>query len=258
MKIWFQTAAPIGKNPTFDSYEKLFVKHAKKVARQDTEIRFSGPDIEVPRVDSSYYLEYINAGQILNNAVLAEKEGFDAFAVTCMRSPVFIEIQEIVDIPVVYTKECALTFSLMFAKKFAFISFSDGSLIRRMDEARRIVFADRLLPGGNIGISMEQLNRAFDSSGPVLKKVEDVSRKAIKEGAELLIPGCCGLSVLLVERGLRDVDGVPILDNVAVLVKMAEMVVDLKKAGICRTRSGLFPSVSAEERTKVRRLFSLE
>lgn len=258
MKIWFQSATPLGRNPIYNRYEEAFLTQVKRAARADTEFKCSGVGVQVPRIDSCYYFEYMNAGQILNNAVLAEKEGCDAFAVTCMRSPVYIEAQEIVDIPVVYIKECALSFSLMFAKKFAFISYADGPLTRRIEETRRIGFNDRLLPGGTIGVSLEQVAKSFDDPGSILTSFEEVSKKAIKEGAELLIPACNCLSVLLAERGLREVDGIPILDMTTLLVKMTETMVDLKKLGISRTRGGLFPSPSKEERSKVRRLFGLE
>lgn len=258
MKIWFQSATPLGRNPIYDRYQEAFLAQVKKAARPDTEVKYSGVDVQVPRIDSCYYFEYMNASQILNNAVLAEKQGCAAFAVTCMRSPVYIEAQEIVDIPVVYIKECALSFSLMYAKKFAFISYADGPLIRRAEETRRIGFTDRLLPGGSIGVSLEEVAKSFDDPDPILRSVQEVSKKAVKEGAELLIPACNCLSVLLAERGLREVEGIPILDNTTLLVKMTETMVDLKTLGTYRTRAGLFPSPSKEERTKVRRLFGLE
>ena len=53
-----------------------------------------------------------------------------------------------------------------------------------------------------------------------------------------------------------EVDGAPIIDGLAAVVKTAEMLVDLKAVGIERSRTGLFVAPNDEEFSKLRDAFS--
>jgi hypothetical protein len=61
--------------------------------------------------------------------------------------------------------------------------------------------------------------------------------------------------MVLVDSGVRDVDGVPILDNVGVVVKMAELLTDLKEMGVTRSKKGFYAALSKQELTDIRRLY---
>jgi hypothetical protein len=54
---------------------------------------------------------------------------------------------------------------------------------------------------------------------------------------------------------VREVDGVPILDCCAAVVKTVEMLVDLDRLGIRRGQTGLFTAPPPNERVKLQHLF---
>lgn len=74
----------------------------------------------------------------------------------------------------------------------------------------------------------------------------------------MLIPSCMCLNMIFAKNGVKDIDGVPILDTVGALVKTAELMVDPKAIGISRSKSGLYAPVSKEELTQVRKLYGVE
>jgi len=76
----------------------------------------------------------------------------------------------------------------------------------------------------------------------------------IAKGADVIVPGEMPLNILLASNGISRVDDVPIIDGLAVTLKMAEMMVDLKSNfGLYQTRKGWFGK--APERERVEQLF---
>ena len=56
----------------------------------------------------------------------------------------------------------------------------------------------------------------------------DSARRAVAAGAEVIIP-CGSHAVLQARRGLREFDGALIIDDLAVLIKMAETAVKIQR-----------------------------
>ena len=74
-----------------------------------------------------------------------------------------------------------------------------------------------------------------------LKLFIEASRRLIEDGAEVIILGCMAVDPVLVlapscaknyPSGLREVDGVPLMNVTALTIKVAEGFVSLKNAGL--------------------------
>ena len=78
---------------------------------------------------------------------------------------------------------------------------------------------------------------------------------AIERGAGAFLMAGNPLNIILAGQILSDVDGVPVVDGLAATVKTAEMLVDLKAAGIERSRAGLFAAPGDEDLAKLRALY---
>ena len=134
MRIWLQSVASLGRNPVWEPYEKVLIKHAQEVARPGTTVDVRGVEIMTAGIDSSHYFEYLNTSQVINNAILAEKEGYDAFALNCMLDPGFFELKEVVDIPIAFALESSCHIACLLAPKFALLAYND-ILKRRVSES---------------------------------------------------------------------------------------------------------------------------
>ena len=73
---------------------------------------------------------------------------------------------------------------------------------------------------------------------PIVQAFTATARKAIALGAEAIIPGQLYLSEAIVRAGVTRIDEVPIVDGLAAVVKMAEVMADFRKLGISVTRRG--------------------
>ena len=90
----------------------------------------------------------------------------------------------------------------------------------------------------------------YSDPGPLIERFQEAARTMIRNtGADVLIGGSMPLSVLLASHGISRVDDVPVVDGLAATIKMAEMMVDLKKSsGLSVSRHGWFNAAPRAER----------
>jgi Asp/Glu/hydantoin racemase len=238
-------------------YEASLRRHLQEIARKGTTVDVHGVDLVIPRMDSCYYFETLNALQIMNKAIQAEKEGYDAVCIGCMRDPGFFELWEILEIPVAFVSQVSMYLACLLSDKFALLGRAKGGLLRVTDRVNRYGLQDRMVPGGYLNATMEELQKGFEEPEPIVKQVIQIGRQLINNGASMIITECNMLNMILVEAGLRDVDGVPILDTTGALIKAAEFMVDLRSIGITRSKNGLFSHMKKEEVVSVQKLYGV-
>jgi len=217
-----------------------------------------GVEVMTTGIDRSHYFESLNTTQIINNAIKAEKEGYDAFALACMLDPGFFELREVINIPVVFSLESCCHVSCLLAPKFAFLAYSDIILRRLTEYVKHYGLGDRLVPSGCFSATLETLQDGFKDPEPLLKGAREVAKKAAEQGADMLISTCGCLNMVLVSNGIKEIEGIPFLDSVGTVVKTAEFLVDLKNIGADRVTRGLYTRVTKEELSAVRKLYKIE
>ena len=101
MKLWCQSCTDMGNNPIWNDYEACLEKHFRRVARAGTEISLHGTRVFSGRTRLYQYDVYLHTSQIIEGAIQAEREGFDAFVQIGMQDYGFLEVREAVGIPVI-------------------------------------------------------------------------------------------------------------------------------------------------------------
>jgi len=238
LRIWYQSLFDAGRLPAYFSGMR---RRARRLAREGVEVDFHGMAEGVyggatPADVVSYpYLASLHNQFILDNALRAEAEGCDVFAIGSVQDPALEEARSLVDIPVVGYGESAMHFACLLGGRFAFIAFGE-----RFDEmldlrAKRLGFADRALPTALMDVDFVQVGAG---SPVLLKKFRESAKALIAQGAQVLIPGQLYLSEAIARAGLTRIDEVPVIDGLAATLKMAEAMADLKRFGISVTRRG--------------------
>ena len=258
MKLWFQSCGNLGTDPAWADYEQSLDRHLRKVARPDTELTLQGVKVWSSGVVTHRYHAYLNTTQIIDKAIQAQHEGYDAFAQTGTLDLGFFEVREAIDIPAVFPIETALHVSTLLAPKVAFLVMNPPFLNFLNEKAKSYGFEGHLTPGGYVNISPGELQASFKNPGSVIEALAAEAKKIGEQGANILI--CAGnpITMLLVEQGLTEIGGVRVLDSLGVLVKMAEMMVDLNKMGINRRNMGVYSPLPAKEIADVREIFGVE
>jgi len=252
MKIWHQSFTDLDSLP---GYADMLAELGRRVCSTGTIVDLHGvlpgtyPEGVAP-VDVGGYrwvLEMIQL-QIVENCLRAEREGYDAVAISCFADPGLELIRSLVDIPVVSSLETALLVSSTIGRRPGLLTLDDAMvriierLVADYGFRERLVGIDHLQPP----LTELDLDKGFSGSPELVERFRVNARRLIAKGADVLIPAEGVLNILMVRNELEEVDGVPVLDSYGALLSMAEMLVHLKeRAGLRVSRSGAYATPPA-------------
>lgn len=241
MRIWYQSLVDTGRT---QSYFDGMAARAKTIARPGTEVHFApmpqgvyGSHVPAEVVIYPYMASLLNQC-ILDNALKAEAEGYDVFAVGSVQDPALEEARSLVDIPVVGYGEAAMHFACLLGSRFAFIAFQAG-FDQMMDlRVQRLGLAARALPTVLMDASFDDVGRALSDPAVLVERFTVAARRAIAQGADAVIPGQLYLSEAIARAGVTRIDEAPVVDAMTATLKMAEAMADFRQQGITVTRRG--------------------
>jgi allantoin racemase len=252
MKIWHQSFTVLEDLP---AYRDAMAAHISKVVRPDTQVEMHG---QLPGTFPSNYpgtdlgflaLGSLHSLQWVLRAVEAERTGFDAYAMATIPNPLIREIRTLVDIPVVGYGEASYHVAAMLGRRFGVLVFIDRMAPLLEDHIAGHGLASCCIGVRPSGLSFQEVLAGYAAPGPVIERFQESARNLIRAGADVIIPGEMPLNVLLAINGVKNVDGVPILDGLAVTMKLAETFADLHKTiGFSHTRHGFFGEKPTAER----------
>lgn len=163
--------------------------------RADTEVDFVNIDYGTASIESEYD-KALAAPFVIKKVEWAEKQGYDAVVISCMGDPGLQGAKQAVSIPVVGPGEAARQIAPILGEKVA-----------------------RVYP---TGLTVLQLVEDAEKTFQVLL---ENGKKALAEGAQVLILGCTGLHGL--GKRLQDALGVPTLEGEGLALSLAQMFVDV-------------------------------
>ena len=250
MKIWVQTATSYGYEPVWDGYGQTLLEQCRRVMRPGVEATVHGMPVMMRDIETYLCVEAPHQMQMFTNMLRAEREGYDAFAITCSEDPFLREGREMLAMPVIGITQTAFHYAALLGDQFAVIA---SSYILHERYRRMLVgygLSGRCLPGPFLlNAREEEMARALADPGPGVDRFMAAARKAIDAGASMLVPLPAFIGTCLYKAGVTEIDGVVILDPVATLIKTAELLADLQAAGVQPSRrEGHFARVPREMR----------
>lgn len=227
MRIWHQSFSDLDRVPV---YRETIVAHAREVLEPGVSVRVHGlkpgtyGDRYAPIHAIRYrYLESLNEAQICEAALVARREGYDAFALGCFHDPALREARSLVDIPVAGLSESCMLVACSLASRFAMVSLNRDQQIQHEELATRYGLAARLAAVVPMepGIDEYMLEAGDDSAAPMVEAFSSACRRAISAGAELIIPGDGFLNEFVYRQRFLAFEGVPVMDALGVLFHYA-------------------------------------
>lgn len=240
MKIWYQSSVPLDGGPIFEDYRKAISDHSKAILPDD-KVDLHGIKKSILEVEYKYFL-YLSKKEIIESTREAERKGYDAIALGCFLDPGLQEARSMVEIQIASMGESSMLFACTLGKKFSIITYNEKLLHAYEDNIHLYGLASRVASLGVMKSDLEMLARAFKNPKPIVDSFLDASERAIHKGAEVVIPGCGLLNLVLVRSRVRTVreSGVPILDCVGLNLLMAQTMAKLCEVSGVRTSRKLY------------------
>jgi allantoin racemase len=246
IRIWHQSFTVLSD---LAAYDEALRAHFRRVARANTVIDMHGmregtyrtnyPGDDIKHVG----FQFLHSIQFLQGALLAERQGYDAYALSTLPEPGLREIRALVSIPVVGYGECAARAAVADGRKFGALVFIPELAELYSDNVRRHGLAGSLVGASDVGFRFNDVLAGFDAPGPLIDRFKTAARGLIAKGAQAIVPGEAPLNVLLVVNGVTEVDGVEIIDSLGAWVRAAEEAVDAARAGTAAVGTGYFGAV---------------
>jgi allantoin racemase len=244
-RIWYQSFVdPVEQAPYMDRLR----------ARLQT---LAGPGIEIdlhgmapPDRHFHPLTEFRCAQATIQAALRAEAEGCAAFVIGHFQEPGLTECRGAVDIPVIGLGEATMLFACSLARAIGLVTISPVFVPWHEAQIARHGLERRIVGVTAIQVDLPRFMRAFTDAAEHNAVCADFAaqvRPLIDRGADMLIPAG-GLPMLLfAERQPFAIEGVPVLEGIATVLKAAEMAIAMHRiTGIAASRSGLFARASAE------------
>jgi allantoin racemase len=245
MRIWHQSYTDLTRLP---GYAGMLAEHAKALSSPDTVVDLHGlrpgtyPEGMPPVAMVGYsYATHLADLQVIENIITAEREGYDAVAISCFLDPGLEEARSMVDIPVVSSCETSLLISSMLGHSFGFLTLDEtmAGFLRKL--VVRHGFGDRvkMVAAMDPPIDEHELDSAFAGSPAFVARFSAQAERMVAQGADVVIPAEGVLNVALVRNGVRAVAGAPVLDSYGSLIALAETMVRLRRiSGLGVSRAG--------------------
>jgi allantoin racemase len=235
MRIWYQTMSDITR---YAGYGEALQRQAEAILRPDTEIEVHGvaPGTygELPPGEVLIYplAHHLLLDQVIANAIQAEQSGCDVMAMGSYSEPHLRVIRSAVDIPVVSLAETTLLVGCSVARRIGLITntLQVAWLVDHLIDHHHL--RERTLPVRSVepGLTEDDLASAANDANRVIEPFLAAARGVIAQGADVIIPAEGVLSQLLSDNEVREVDGVSVMDCVAVTMAYAEMMGSLGQA----------------------------
>jgi Asp/Glu/hydantoin racemase len=234
MRIWYQSMAPIRH---LTNYTQSLSRHAAAACSPGVEVVFNGASEEpyhgrTPADLLRYpYAKHVLGEEAIGFALRAEREGFDAVILGSFSEPFLPEIRSLLDIPVVSMPESAMLLACALAESFALVTLGPPNNVRVRKTVARHGMQARVSGVHAFARQWDeaQLNAAFDDPAALIESFTEVARRAIADGADLVIPAEGVLNEVLFVHGVHAMDGAAVMDCVGAALLQAEMQVNARQ-----------------------------
>lgn len=243
----FLFCEPVPQSPEVPAHHAWWKRTIERVARPGVTVDFTG--LKKGYYGITTYEQGYNGIEMAKRAYEAEKNGYDVFIIGCASDMGLKECRALTSMPVVAPTESSALLASTLGERFSVIDLQrftrpviEGA-VRNAGLSSKLA-SIRCPEGMSAGKAFQMSHGGKQDELVEIMKSEMV--KAIKEdGAEALFVSCIVTSAFLSMKEVHEIEGVPVIDIMAATLKMAEVLLDLKKAygmGVCRKSSYISPS----------------
>jgi allantoin racemase len=256
MKLWYQSLA---RQTESTPYGEMLRRVIDSACDPGTSVHMQGVQ-ESAGIGVHYrLLEYHDAKEVIQNAMQAEREGYDAFLIGNISDAGIREAREAVNIPVLGLCETSLHVACMMGANFSLVTISEKWTPRLIENVTRYGLEKRLAAIEAMDTSPLDLKRCFvepDHLKMIVAQFNACAERLLAKGAEVIIPAGGDVIVFLADAGIFEYKRAPILNGIVELVKMGELAVKLRsRTGRFTSKRGGYAAPSGDFLERVRKFY---
>ncbi len=232
MKLFYQSMG-VARRSESGPYARALAKVLRDAAAPGTEVSVFGLAPGKALADQYRYLEYLDTAEILENGLRSEQEGYDGFLIGNVFEPGLHALREVLNIPVLGLAESSVHMACLMGASYSIVNVNP-KFTRRVTEninstglGSRMISIDEMKIEGGRAVDLAFEDEAVCQS--VVAQFSAAARLGIAKGAETIIPAGGIVMTILAHAGVHAVDGVPIVNGLIALLKMAEMAVQVRQ-----------------------------
>lgn len=249
VKIWYQSYVDEEHGREYWAWLR---QHLDAIVDPDTQVDIKG----ITPHDSYAHpiVEWRCAREVICNAVVAEREGYDAFVIGHFQDAGLYEARSVVDIPVIALGESSMLYACQLGQRLGIVTINPRYISWFHHQINKYGLQQRVTGVHAMSFQPGQIMSAFgddEGSDARLQAVADLfaeqGEPLVADGVDVLIPGG-GIPMLLFSQiHQHQVQGAPVINGIPIVVKMAEMAVKLKSTtGLSISRASEFAKPPAE------------
>lgn len=227
MKLCYQSYVDYENGKTY--WDKLGA-HLSDVSASGTQIDIRG----ITPYDSYAHalVELRCSREMICNAVQAERDGYDAFIVGHFQDAGLYEARAAVDIPVIGMGEATMLYCCQLGQRIGIVTINPRFIPWFHHQVGKYGLKERVTSVDAMTFEPGQILDAYNSeekAQEVKELFEAQGRPLVAAGSDVLIPGG-GIPMLLFSQfHNHTIDDAPVINGIPIAVKMAEMMVGLKR-----------------------------
>jgi Asp/Glu/hydantoin racemase len=172
---------------------------------------------------------------VIRGAIEAERDGYDAFFMNHFQDVGLYDARAAVSIPVLGLGEATLLHACTMGRKLGLLAINPAFMPIHAEQVHRYGLQQRIAGIRAIDAAISDYMEAFASpakKAELWAHFEREGRALIDAGADVIVPTGGIPMMLFGEEADANVDGAPVVNGVAVVIKMAEMAVKLRRLGV--------------------------
>ncbi len=229
MRLWYQSFARATERGPYGEVLRTAVAAA---ADPGTQVEVHAIERGGGVADQYLYLEYLDTREVIENAIAAERQGFDAFLIGNILDPGIAPCRELVQIPVLGLCETSLHIACMMGWRYGIVTVNSKFTPRIASNVERSGLGQRMAAMELMHMPrLSSLAAGFhegEAQQEILRQFTDAAKACLSKGAEVIIPAGGTVMAILAQTHMREIDGAPILNGIPTLVKMGEAATKLR------------------------------
>jgi Asp/Glu/hydantoin racemase len=229
------------------SYWKHLQEHINKIVDEGTTVDIKG--ISPPDAYAHSLSEFRCAREMISNAIIADQEKYDGFAIGHFQDAGLYEARASVEIPVHSLGEASMLYACQLGQKIGIVTINPKYISWFHHQIGKYGLRERITGVHAMSFEPGSILAAFDKEdglNEVMELFEEQAQPLVSQGVDVLIPGG-GIPMLLFSGAFNhNIGGAPVINGIPILIKMTEMAVKLKRlTGLSVSRTSDFAKPEA-------------